>query len=87
MAVFIAHWAVSRPDGRSEVAPSIYEGFELRRTNTRKGLAVGLDCPTPVRLKAPMRLRDLLLEASESIPLPNSRRNLLYILSAELVVA
>jgi hypothetical protein len=68
------------------------EGFELRRTNIRKRLTADLDCPTPVYLKAPlasprapMRLRDLLLEASESIPLPNSRRNLLYILSAELV--
>jgi hypothetical protein len=55
-------------------------GFELRRTNTRKRPAVGLDCPTAVHLKAPLasaraprrRLRDPLLEASESIPLPNS---------------
>jgi hypothetical protein len=52
MAVFIAHWAVSRPDGRSEVAPSIYEGFELRRTNIRKRPAVDLYCPTLVYLKA-----------------------------------
>jgi hypothetical protein len=39
---------------RSEVAPSIYEGFELRRTNTRKRLTVDLDCPTAVYLKAPL---------------------------------
>ena len=39
---------------RSEVAPSIYEGFELRRTNIRKRLTVDLDCPTAVYLKAPL---------------------------------